>query len=73
MSDAPKRVREGLVVRKFRLGEEPPDDILLTTTVDERLAMVWELTRRMWELQGSPPCPYTRATMPVRKIRLDEQ
>jgi hypothetical protein len=73
MTDEPKRVREGLVVRSFRLGDEPPDDILSTTTADERLAMVWELTRRMWELQGSPPCTYTRATMPVRKIRLHEQ
>jgi len=72
MSETPKRVREGLVVRKFRLGEEPPDDILSTTTPDERFAMVWELTRRIWELQGSPPCPYTRATMPIRKIRRDE-
>ncbi len=61
-----------MVVRKFRLGEEPPDDILSTTTVDERFAMVWELTRRIWELQGSPPCPDTRATMPIRKIRRDE-
>lgn len=73
MSDAPKRVREGLVVRKFRLGEEPTDDILSATTADERLAMVWELTRRIWELQGSPPCPYTRATTPIRVMRRDEQ
>jgi len=69
MSDAPKRVREGLVVRKFRLGEEPPDDILSITTADQRLAMVWELTERMWMLMGSRPCPYTRETMPGRVIR----
>ncbi|MBK7905227.1 MAG: hypothetical protein IPJ78_01535 [Gemmatimonadetes bacterium] len=73
MSDAPKRAREGLVVRKFRLGEEPPDDILSTTTADERLAMVWELTRRIWELQGSLPCPYTRDTIPIRVLRRDER
>lgn len=73
MSETPKRVREGMVVRKFRLGEEPPDDILEHTTADERLAMVWELTRRMWMLQGERPCPYTRETMPVRVLRGHEQ
>lgn len=73
MSDAPKRVREGLVVRKFRLGEEPPDDLCDHTTADERLAMVWELTRRIWMLQGARPCPYTRTTMPIRIIRRHEQ
>jgi len=73
MSETPRRVREGMVVRKFRLGEEPPDDIMEHTTADERFAMVWELTQRLWMLQGSPPCPYTRATMPVRIIRGHEQ
>ena len=72
MSDVPKRVREGLVVRMHRLGEEPPDDILQHTTADERLAMVWTLTERIWKLQGSRPCPYSRATMPIRIIRRDE-
>ena len=72
MSDVPKRVREGLVVRMHRLGEEPPDDILQHTTADERLAMVWTLTERIWKLQGSRPCPYSRATMPIRIIHRDE-
>ncbi len=69
MSDAPRRVRKGLVVRKFRLGEEPGDDISAETTPEQRLAMVWELTERMWMLMGSRPCPYTRETMPGRVIR----
>lgn len=69
MVDTPKRAREGMVVRKFKLGEEPGDDISAETTPEQRLAMVWELTERMWMLHGSPPCPYTRATMPVRVIR----
>lgn len=58
-----------MVVRIYKLGEEPGDDISDITTPDQRLKMVWELTERMWKLQGSPPCPYTRATMPVRVVR----
>lgn len=72
MPEEPKRVREGMVVRKFRLGEEPEHDVLHSVPPDERLAMVWLLTKRMWQLQGSPPCPYTRATIPIRVIGRDE-
>jgi hypothetical protein len=61
-----------MVVRKFRLGEEPMDDVLVSLSPDERLALVFELTRRMWQLQGSPPCPYSRETIPVRVIGRDE-
>lgn len=69
MSDAPKRVREGLVVRKFRRGEEPSDDISDITTVDERFAMVWLLSERMWLWTGRPFPSNERAQMPVRLIR----
>lgn len=72
MDEPPKRVREGMVVRKFRLGEEPEVDVLLSVSPDERLAMVWELTRRMWLFQGSPPCPYSRDAIPIRVIGRDE-
>jgi hypothetical protein len=69
MSDAPKRVREGLVVRKFRRGEEPSDDISDITTIDERFAMVRLLSERMWLWTGRPFPSYERAQMPVRLIR----
>jgi hypothetical protein len=49
----------------YRLGEEPGDDLSATTTPDERVAMVWELTARMWEFGGAPAPTYTRATIPV--------
>jgi len=58
-----------LQARVFRLGEEPDDDLSATTSPEERLAMVAELSRRMWELTGRPSPSYTRATMPVRVIR----
>lgn len=56
-------------VRIFRLGEEPADDLSLVTTAEERLAMVGELSRRMWELTGRPVPSYRRATMPGRVLR----
>lgn len=69
MSREPRRVREGMVVRKYRLGEEPSDDLSAETTVDERFAMVWELSERMWRWTGQSLPEYTRATMPVTVIR----
>ncbi|MDQ3137712.1 MAG: hypothetical protein M3Q93_09000 [Gemmatimonadota bacterium] len=56
-------------VRIYRLGEEPPDDLSRLTTPAERVAMVWELSARMWELTGQPSPGYSRATMPGRVIR----
>lgn len=55
--------------RVFRLGEEPGDDLSATTTPEQRLEMVAELSRRMWELSGRPRPAYTRAAMPGRVIR----
>lgn len=72
MSDAPKRVREGMVVRKYRLGEEPPDDLRDYTTAEDRLAMVADLCRMAWELSGSPAVPYSRSTIPIKVIRPGE-
>jgi len=56
-------------VRIYRLGDEPPDDLSGVTTPAERVAMVWELSARMWELTGRPSPLYTRATMPGLVIR----
>jgi len=50
-------------VRIFRLGEEPGDDLSAVTTAEERLAMVGELSRRMWELTGRPVPSYPRAAL----------
>jgi hypothetical protein len=56
--------------RIFRLGEEPAnDDLSAVTTAEERLAMVAELSQRMWKLTGKATPSYTRATMPVRVLR----
>ncbi|HUO51577.1 MAG TPA: hypothetical protein VMT93_03585 [Gemmatimonadaceae bacterium] len=68
-ADARRKLRESWPVRIYRLGEEPPDDLSAQTTAAERIEMVWELSRRMWELTGKPIPQYDRAHMPVRIVR----
>ncbi len=55
-------------VRSFALGEEPSDDLSATTTAEERLAMVAELTRELWTLTGDRLPDYPRSEAPVRKL-----
>ncbi len=55
-------------VRVYPLGHEPGDDLTASTTAEERIAMVAELTARMWELAGGTHQPYSRQTIPVRVV-----
>lgn len=55
----------GTPARIYRLGEEPGDDLSASTTAEQRVLMVWELSARMWEFAGRPAPAYARATMPV--------
>lgn len=65
-----RAARHAVPVRVFRLGDEPAgDDLSSSTTADERLEMVTELSRRMWELTGRAMPAYTRAEMPIRVVR----
>ena len=57
------------VARVYPLGEEPGDDLSAVSTPEERLAMVVELSRRMWTLTGRPVPSYARSAMPGRVIR----
>lgn len=61
--------RANLPIQVYRMGEEPGDDLSGCTTPEERIALVWELTRRMWTLagRGLPDAPRDR--LPVRIIR----
>lgn len=61
--------RDAWPVRVYRLGEEPGDNLSEQTTAEERLQILAELSRRMWEWSGRELPAYTRATMPVRIIR----
>ena len=65
-----RAARADMPVRIYRLGEEPPETWLASTTAAERFEMVAELSARMLELSGRQPPSYTRATMPIRVTRL---
>ena len=60
--------RESWPVRKYRLGEEPSDDLSDTTTPEERLAMMWSLALEAWMLTGKPLPDYDRAATPIRRF-----
>ena len=64
---AVRRANSPLMV--YRLGEEPGDDLSLSTTPEERIALVWELTRRMWTLTGKPSLGLARDRLPIRVVR----
>jgi hypothetical protein len=61
--------RSNWPIRVYRLGEEPEDDLSETSTPEERLAMIWELSLDAWTLAGRPLPQYSRAETPVRVIR----
>jgi hypothetical protein len=58
--------REKWPVRRYRLGEEPRDDLTSTTTAEERLEMVEALSAEAWALTGRPLPSYARHEAPVR-------
>lgn len=55
--------------RVYHLGEEPIENLSAITTAEQRLAMVGELTARMWALTGRPLPSYDRREMPVAVVR----
>ena len=56
-------------VRIFRLGDEPRDDLSDTTSVQERLEILRELTERAWRLSGRAFPTYSRRDIPLRVTR----
>ncbi len=50
-------------MRCFRLGEEPDEDLSAVTMMEERLAMVWPLSRLAYEIAGFPIEPPPRAQL----------
>ena len=63
------RGRANMPIRTVALGDEELTDPRDTSTVDERLALVWTLTRRQWAFAGLEIPKYTRAEMPGRVVR----
>ena len=54
----------------YPLGQEPGDDLSATTTVEERLAMMWPLAVDAWSLAGLPLPNYSRNDMPMARRSL---
>lgn len=63
------KARASWPVRRFKLGEEPDEDLRATTTPEQRLAMMWRLALDAWASQGQPLPSYTREETPGRVIR----
>ncbi len=61
-----RKARASWPIRRFRLGEEPSDDLSDSTTPEERLAMMWPLTVDAYSHGPGLPEPAPRATWPVR-------
>lgn len=68
-----KSDRRKMTARIVPLRSDEAGDARVGGTVAERLALVGELSRRMWLLTKQPLPTYTRQTMPVRLSTLREQ
>jgi len=64
--------RSAWPIRRFRLGEEPPDDLAGLTTAEERLRMMWRMAREGWALAGRSLPGYKRSEIPSRLYRPGE-
>jgi len=75
MSDREQRrhLRANMPIRRFELGEEPADLLSDSTTVDERLAMMWPLAKAAYEAAGMSTTPPPRHLLPGRVIRAEEE
>jgi hypothetical protein len=69
---ARRRARATWPVARYRLGEEPPDDLSDSTTPSERIAMMWPLAQTAWRLAGKAVPGYDRSNLPGRLWRPDE-
>ena len=56
-------------MRRFKLGEEPDEDLSAGTTAEQRLGMMWELAVAAWQLSGMRMPDYQRGETPVRVVR----
>jgi len=56
-------------VQRYALGAEPDDDLSATTTVEERIAMMWPLAVDAWIASGQPWPDYARSEAPGRILR----
>ena len=62
-----------MTVRVVPLNSDEAGDARVGGTPAERLALLNELSRRMWMLTKRPMPSYSRETMPVRLSTLSDQ
>lgn len=62
-----------MTVRIVPLRSEEAGDGRVGGSPDECLAVLAELSRRMWELTGHPLPTYTRQTIPMKLTTLRDQ
>jgi hypothetical protein len=65
--------RSRMTARVVPLRSDEAGDARVGGTAEERLALLAELSRRMWALTQRPLPSYTRSTMPVKLSTLSEQ
>ena len=67
-----RQTRGAWPIRRFRLGDEPNEDLSETTTADERIAMMWPLALDTFSLGRGTGEPSPRANWPVKVRRLGD-
>ena len=67
------RDRSHMTARVVPLDSDEAGDARVEGSASQRLAILADLSRRMWELTRCPYTTYSRATMPGRITTLSEQ
>jgi hypothetical protein len=70
---ARRRARAAWPVARFRLHDEPSDNLSDATTASERIAMMWPLATEAWALSGRLLPIYARIATPSRIFRPGEK
>lgn len=65
-ADSRRAARADWPVARYRLGEEPSDDLSDVTTPTERVAMMAELAESAWKAAGRALPRYDRTNIPGR-------
>jgi hypothetical protein len=64
-----RALRASWPIRRVHIRDEELTDPRDVSTVDERIAAVWALTRQQWAFAGLEIPVYPRAEMPGRVVR----
>jgi hypothetical protein len=70
--EARRQARAAWPVARYRLGDEPGDDLSESTTPTQRIAMMAELAEAAWRVAGRPLPTYERRNAPGRLFRPGE-